>query len=164
MRARISLEIVISNSLLLRGHHNKGARIRQRPELTDGAVMSLLAQSRRLLAHRRPHQHYTVVCVCNILLVVFYATPPYLRRHQDPSSYPLHYPSYTPTTIYPLLYADSDPSPCPSPWNRLILSVPSLSPRFSHVRALEVPSLLHPSALVSSKCVPLFRKGRGGAG
>ena len=43
VQARMSLEIVRSNSLLLRGPHDKVARIRQRPELTDGAVMSLLA-------------------------------------------------------------------------------------------------------------------------
>ena len=41
--ARISLAIVRPNSLLLRGPHDKGVRIRQQPELTDGAVMSLLA-------------------------------------------------------------------------------------------------------------------------
>ena len=43
VRARVSLAIVRSNSLLLRGPRDKGARIRQQPELTDGAVMSLLA-------------------------------------------------------------------------------------------------------------------------
>ena len=43
VRARMSLEIVRCSSLLLRGPRDKGARIRQRPELTDGAVMSLLA-------------------------------------------------------------------------------------------------------------------------
>ena len=43
VRARMSLSIVRSNSLLLRVPHDKGARIRQRPELTDGAVMALLA-------------------------------------------------------------------------------------------------------------------------
>ena len=43
VRARMSLAIVRSNSLLLRGPRDKGARIRQRPELTDGAVMPLLA-------------------------------------------------------------------------------------------------------------------------
>ena len=42
-RARMSLEIVRSNSLLLRCHHDKGLRIWQHPELTDGAVMPLLA-------------------------------------------------------------------------------------------------------------------------
>ena len=42
VRARMSLAIVRSNSLLLRGPRDKGARIRQRPELTDGAVMALL--------------------------------------------------------------------------------------------------------------------------
>ena len=42
VRARMSLAIVRSNSLLLRGLHEKGACIWQRPELTDGAVMSLL--------------------------------------------------------------------------------------------------------------------------
>ena len=41
--ALMSLAIVRSNSLLLRGPRNKGARIWQRPELTDGAVMPLLA-------------------------------------------------------------------------------------------------------------------------
>ena len=43
VRARMSLAILRSNSLLLRGPCDKGARIRQRPELTDGAVMLLLA-------------------------------------------------------------------------------------------------------------------------
>ena len=43
VRARMSLAIVKSNSLLLRGPHDKGARIRQQPDLTDGAVMSMLA-------------------------------------------------------------------------------------------------------------------------
>ena len=42
VRARMSLAIVGSNSLLLRGPRNKGACIRQRPDLTDGAVMALL--------------------------------------------------------------------------------------------------------------------------
>ena len=43
VRARMSLAIVRSNSLLLRSSCEKGARIWQRPELTDGAVMALLA-------------------------------------------------------------------------------------------------------------------------
>ena len=43
VRARMSLAIVRSNSLLLCGPHDKGARIRQRPDLTDGVVMALLA-------------------------------------------------------------------------------------------------------------------------
>ena len=43
LQARMSLAIVRSNSLLLHGPCNKGARIRQRPDLTDGAVMALLA-------------------------------------------------------------------------------------------------------------------------
>ena len=43
VRARMSLAIVRSNSLLLRGPHDKGARIRQQKEMTDGAVMALLA-------------------------------------------------------------------------------------------------------------------------
>ena len=43
VRARISLAIVRPNSLILRGPRDKGARIRQRLELTDGAVMPLLA-------------------------------------------------------------------------------------------------------------------------
>ena len=43
VRARMSLAIVRSNRLLLCYPHNKGARIRQRPELTYGAVMALLA-------------------------------------------------------------------------------------------------------------------------
>ena len=43
VRARMSLAIVRSNSLLLHGPCNKRARIWQRPELTDGAVMPLLA-------------------------------------------------------------------------------------------------------------------------
>ena len=43
LRARMLLAIVRSNSLLLCGHHDKGAHIRQQPEMTDGAVMALLA-------------------------------------------------------------------------------------------------------------------------
>ena len=43
LRARMSLAIVRSNSLILHGPCDKGARIRQQPELTDGAVMVLLA-------------------------------------------------------------------------------------------------------------------------
>ena len=43
VQARMSLAIVRPNSLLFRGPHNKGARIRQQPELTDGAGMSLIA-------------------------------------------------------------------------------------------------------------------------
>ena len=43
VRARMSLAIVSSNSPLLCGPHGKGARIWQRPELTDGAVTALLA-------------------------------------------------------------------------------------------------------------------------
>ena len=41
--AKISLAIVRSNSLLLLSPRDKGARIRQRPEITDGVVMALLA-------------------------------------------------------------------------------------------------------------------------
>ena len=43
VRARISLAIVRSNSMLLRGPHYKGERIRKLTELTDGAVMALIA-------------------------------------------------------------------------------------------------------------------------
>ena len=43
VRSRVSLAIVISNSLLLCGPRDKGVRIWQRPELTDGAAMALLA-------------------------------------------------------------------------------------------------------------------------
>ena len=43
VRARMSLEMVRSNSQLLRGPRDKGVHIRQQPELMDGAVMELLA-------------------------------------------------------------------------------------------------------------------------
>ena len=43
VKASMSLAIVRSNSLLLCGPREKGARIRQQPELTDEAVMALLA-------------------------------------------------------------------------------------------------------------------------
>ena len=43
VRAMMWLTIVRSNSLLLRRPRNKGGRIWQQPDLTDGAVMSLLA-------------------------------------------------------------------------------------------------------------------------
>ena len=42
VRARMSLAIVRSNSLLLHGPCEKGVRIWQRPELMNGAVMPLL--------------------------------------------------------------------------------------------------------------------------
>ena len=43
VRSRVSLVIVISNSLILCGPLDKGALIHQLTELTDGAVISLLA-------------------------------------------------------------------------------------------------------------------------
>ena len=43
LRASMSLAIVRSNGLLLRGPRDKESRILQQPELTDGAVMALLA-------------------------------------------------------------------------------------------------------------------------
>ena len=43
VRARMSLAIVRSTILLLHGPQDKGALIRQQPDLTDGAVMALLA-------------------------------------------------------------------------------------------------------------------------
>ena len=43
VRARMSLEVVGSNSLLLRGPWDKGTGIRQRPQLKDEAIMALLA-------------------------------------------------------------------------------------------------------------------------
>ena len=43
VQARMSLAIVRSNSLLLRGPREKGARICQRPDMTDGVAMPLLA-------------------------------------------------------------------------------------------------------------------------
>ena len=43
VRARMLLAIVRSNSLILCGPRDNGARIWQRPELTDGGVMALLA-------------------------------------------------------------------------------------------------------------------------
>ena len=42
MRTRMLLEIMRYKSLLLRGPRDKGVRIRQQPELENGAVMSLL--------------------------------------------------------------------------------------------------------------------------
>ena len=39
----MSLSIVKSSSLLFRSPHDKGARIQKQPELTDGAVIALLA-------------------------------------------------------------------------------------------------------------------------
>ena len=43
VRVRMSLAIVRSNSLLLHSPRDKGARIRQQPELTDKAGMVLIA-------------------------------------------------------------------------------------------------------------------------
>ena len=43
VRARMLLSIVLSNTLLLRGARDKEAKIRQRLDLSDEAVISLLA-------------------------------------------------------------------------------------------------------------------------
>ena len=43
LKSRMPLAIVRSNNLLIRGPRDKGARIPQRPYLTNGAVMALLA-------------------------------------------------------------------------------------------------------------------------
>ena len=43
VRARMSLAIVISNTLLLRGSIDKDAYICQRPDMEDGEVMALFA-------------------------------------------------------------------------------------------------------------------------
>ena len=43
VKSMMSLAIVRYNSLLLSGLCYKGARIRKRPDLIDGAVMALLA-------------------------------------------------------------------------------------------------------------------------
>ena len=43
VRVRMSLAIVRYKILLLRGLCDKGARIRQLPDLTDGVVMELIA-------------------------------------------------------------------------------------------------------------------------
>ena len=43
VRARMSLAIVISNTLLLRGSIDKDAYIFQRPDMEDGEVMALFA-------------------------------------------------------------------------------------------------------------------------
>ena len=46
VQARMSLAIVRSNSLILHGLRDKGVRICQLPELTDGVVIALLASWR----------------------------------------------------------------------------------------------------------------------
>ena len=52
--ARMSLGIVRYNSLLLQGPRDKGARIRKRPDLTDGAVMAMLVPWQGLTARKYP--------------------------------------------------------------------------------------------------------------
>ena len=82
-----------------------------------------LAHSRHPLALRRPHLHRGVcvcVCVCNKILVVFYATPLYLRSRIPPSFCTRLYASYTPTLISPLLYSETA-----SPLSRFPNAVPS---------------------------------------
>ena len=63
-------------------------------------------------------------------------------------------PCYTPTSF---------PNPI-QVLDLLLLSVPFLSPRYTHARARAVPSLPHPSALVAAEYAPLYCKGHGGAG
>ena len=52
VRANMSLAIVRSNSLFLRGPCDKGARIRQRPELTDGVLMAVISPRRGKIYER----------------------------------------------------------------------------------------------------------------
>ena len=98
--------------------------------------LASLAHSRRPLARRRPHLHCGV---CNILIVVFYDTPSYLRSQLPPSSRPCLCPSYTPTPISPLLYADNRSSPFSRLLRRPVTSVLFYPPIFSRTRALAVP-------------------------
>ena len=68
------------------------------------------------------------VCVCNILLVVFYVTPTYLRSRLPLSSRPRLYTRYTPTPISPLLYAENRSPPLPSSLTSSRLVGPVLPP------------------------------------
>ena len=110
-----------------------------------------LVRSHHPLACWRPHLHrgvclcvWVCVCVCNIIIIVFYATPPYLQSRLPPSSLSRLSPSYTPTPRYPLLYANNHLYPVPSPVRCPVSFFRSCTPRFSHVRSQAVTSLLHP--------------------
>ena len=48
----MSIVIVRSNNLILHDPRNKGSRIRQQPDMTDGAVMALLAPWQGLIKGR----------------------------------------------------------------------------------------------------------------
>ena len=54
VKARMSLAIVRSNSLLLCGPQDKEASICRRPELMDGVVMAMLAPWRGYIKRRHP--------------------------------------------------------------------------------------------------------------
>ena len=43
VKARMSLAIVMSNSLIIRGPQDKGMRFRQQLDMKDGAVMALIS-------------------------------------------------------------------------------------------------------------------------
>ena len=106
------------------------------------------------------------VCVCNKNLIFFlYATTsPLPTSSVSPFPYPFCPPSYTPTQISPLLYADTLFSPLTHSYWRPVLSALFYLSRSSHARARAVASPLHPSAPVAAECVSLCREGRGGAG
>ena len=54
VKARMSLEIVRSNSLLISSPRDKEARIQQRPDLTYGVLISLIVPWRGYTEERHP--------------------------------------------------------------------------------------------------------------
>ena len=104
------------------------------------------------------------VCVCNVRLFDIKFIPHYSWCQLSPSSQPLCYPWYKPTSMSPLLYADYFPASCLSYWSLLIPSLPSVSPIFNLTRARSVPSPPRPSAQVAAGCAPLCHEGRVGSG
>ena len=68
------------------------------------------------------------VCVCDISLFDQKSIPHYSCNQLSLSSRPFHYPSYTPTPMTPLLYADNHTSPRLITWPHHIPSSPEVSP------------------------------------
>ena len=154
--------------------------------LDDDALPSIVRTSRVLLenGYRNLHRESTPVasthvplpstpshyrsrgCVCVCVTYIY----PTLNIFHTISLYnylhlplPLRYTSYTPTLMSHLKNSDYFTTPCPYPLPLIFPSIPSVSPRFNHTRALAVTSPPHPSAQVAAGCAPLYREVCGGS-
>ena len=88
------------------------------------------------------------VCMCNILLVVFYATPHYLRRHRTP---------IIPSPSLYLIYADSKISLAIH--QQLPITIPMSLVLPPHVRPVFLPNIWPRQGAISAIIAPSFSSG-----